>query len=52
MQQYAIYSSFYCTIPLHVSGVLHTHHQEYIKLYVVTVTVQAIWSCSCTGNER
>ena len=23
---------FYCKITLHVSGVFHTHHQEYIKL--------------------
>ena len=23
---------FYCRITLHVSGVFHTHHQEYIKL--------------------
>jgi len=23
---------FYCRITLHVSGIFHTHHQEYIKL--------------------
>ena len=25
---------FYCRITLHVSGVIHTHSQEYIKLYL------------------
>ena len=23
---------FYCKITLHVSGAIHTHHQEYVKL--------------------
>jgi hypothetical protein len=34
MQQYAEYILFYCSITLHVhvSGAVHTHHQEYIKL--------------------
>ena len=32
MQQYAAYIVFYCKITLHVSGVIHTHQQEYIKL--------------------
>jgi len=32
MQQYAVYILFYCSIALHVSGAVHTHHQEYIKL--------------------
>ena len=31
MQQYAVYF-FYFKITLHVSGVFHTHHQEYMKL--------------------
>ena len=25
---------FHCRVTLHVSGVFHTHHQEYIKLYL------------------
>ena len=32
MQQYAVYTLFYCKITLHVSGAVRTHHQEYIKL--------------------
>ena len=32
MQQYAVYILFYCKNILHVSGAVHTHHQEYIKL--------------------
>ena len=32
MQQYAVYILFYCSIILHVSGVVHIHHQEYVKL--------------------
>ena len=32
MQQYAVYSLFYGKITLHVSGAVHTQHQEYIKL--------------------
>ena len=32
MQQYAVYILFSCKITLHVSGFVHTHHQEYIKL--------------------
>jgi len=32
MKQYAVYSLFSCNITLHVSGAVHTHHQEYIKL--------------------
>ena len=27
-----IQSIFYCKISLHVSGAVHTHHQEYVKL--------------------
>jgi hypothetical protein len=34
MQQLAVYISFHCTISLHVSGALCTHHQEYLKLHV------------------
>ena len=26
--------SFHCSVTLHVSGAFHTHHQEYIKLYL------------------
>jgi len=33
----------YCKITLHVSGVHHTHHQEYIKLYL-QLLVQVIAS--------
>ena len=25
---------FHCRVTLHVSGAFHTHHQEYIKLYI------------------
>jgi len=32
MQQYAVCILFYCNITLHVSGAVHAHHQEYIKL--------------------
>ena len=32
MQQYEVYILFYYKITLHVSGAVHTHHQEYIKL--------------------
>ena len=32
IQQHAVYILFYCNITLHVSGVVRTHHQEYIKL--------------------
>jgi len=32
MQKYAVYILFYCKITLHVSGVVHAHHQEYVKL--------------------
>ena len=32
MQQYADYILFYYIVTLHVSGAVHTHHQEYIKL--------------------
>ena len=32
MQHYAVYILFYCKITLRVSGAVHTHHQEYIKL--------------------
>ena len=32
MQQYAVFILFYCKITLHVSGAVHNHHQEYIKL--------------------
>jgi len=31
MQQHAVYILFYCKITLHVSGAVHTHHQEYIQ---------------------
>ena len=33
MQQYAVNILFYCKTTLHVSGAIHTHHQEYIKLW-------------------
>ena len=32
MQQYAVCILFYCKITLHVSGAIHTDHQEYMKL--------------------
>ena len=32
MQQYPVYILFFFKITLHVSGVIHTHHQEYVKL--------------------
>ena len=32
MQQYAVSILFYSKIIQNVSGVVHTHHQEYIKL--------------------
>ena len=45
MQQYAVYILFYCNITLHVSGNVHTHHQEYIKLQLQPL-VQVIYLCS------
>ena len=32
MQQHAANILFYCNITLHVSGAVHTNHQDYIKL--------------------
>jgi len=34
IQHYAVYVLFYCNITLHVSGAVHTPHQEHIKLYL------------------
>ena len=25
---------FYCNITLHISGAIHTHHEEYVTLYL------------------
>ena len=36
---------FHCRVTLHVSGAFHTHHQEYIKLYLQPA-VQVIYRCS------
>ena len=45
MQQYAVYTLFYCKIIVYVSGAVHTHHQEYTKLKLQP-PVQVICSCS------
>jgi hypothetical protein len=38
MQQCAVYILFYCNITLRVSGAVHTHQQEHIKLITATGT--------------
>ena len=41
---------FYCKISLHVSGVFHTHHQEYRKLQVQN-PVQDIWTVQLPSSN-
>ena len=38
---------YHCRVTLHVSGAFHTHHQEYIKLYL-----QPVHLYTCTGGCR
>ena len=46
MQQYAVYILFYCNITLHVSGAVHTHHQECIKLTTASGTSHIIYAAT------
>jgi hypothetical protein len=39
MQQYAVYVLFCCIITLHVSGVVHTLHQEFFTVHVAMVYI-------------
>ena len=41
---------FHCRVTLHVSGAFHTHHQEYIKLYLHP-PVQAILSLQLPSSN-
>jgi len=49
MQHTVVYLLF-CKFTLHVSGVYHTHHQEYTKLTTASGTGHII--CAATSLQR
>jgi hypothetical protein len=51
MQQQAVFISFHCNIPLHVSDAFCTHHQEYIKLQLQP-PVQVMYLGDVIGKIR
>jgi len=41
---------FHCRVTLHVTGAFHTHHQEYIKLYLQPPVQVILWLQLASSN--